>query len=94
MISWFRRLVRDERLERANEKLEEQYKGLAEMGDELDKLCKKLDTVDAVTSESMRAGADVHRKVSGYMKAVRPEETPHEEVPAKPIYRRRLPSGT
>jgi hypothetical protein len=94
MISWFKRLVRDERLERANQKLDEQYKGLDEMGDELDKLCKKLDRVDVATTESMRAGVEVQKTVSGSMRAVKLEEFPNEEAPTNPLFRRKLQSGT
>lgn len=94
MITWFRRLISHDRLQKANEKLDAQYEELADMECELDRLGKKLDELKIVTEDSTRVQRDLRQTVSGQMPAVALEKFRDEEAPTNPLIRHKLPSGT
>mgnify|MGYP001494999013 CR=1 FL=1 len=93
MITWFRRLLDDERLIKANEKLDRQYEELDEMSVELSRLCEKLDKVELTSPETTKARAAFKRTSSGPMARVRPEEVTNEEAPTNLLHRGKLPSN-
>ena len=90
MLSWIERLLSGARLERANERLEEQYKDLTEVENQLDSLQLKLNEAAAVSEEHRRNTIEVSSKISGSMPAVRLPKPERES--SDDLFRERLPS--
>lgn len=96
MLLQLKRLLwHDDRVDKANAKLEKQYDGLDELDKQLDDLTKKLDTVEIVATETTKSREQFKKTVStSQMEAVKPKEFDDQEAITSPGFRRRFHSGT